>query len=77
MNNRICWFILLISKSDVLNLDTYVARMKECRSAFKILTGKLTEMSPLERHRNRLEYNSLELKEMGISTRSWVDSAQE
>ena len=70
-----------MSKSEILNIDNYVARKKErkkeYRRAFNILTAKLTEMSPLERHRNRLEYiNSLELKEIGISTRSWVDSAQ-
>ena len=52
--------------------------MKEDRSAFKILIGKLTGNRPLGRPRRRWEDNiRMDLKEIGISTRIWVDSAQD
>ena len=44
------------------------------RSAFKILTGK----RPLGRPRRRWEDNiRMDLEEVGINTRIWVDSAQD
>ena len=56
----------------------YVARMEEGRSAFKILTGKPTGKRPLARPRRRWEDNiRMDLKELGINTRNWVDSAQD
>ena len=56
----------------------HVARMEEGRSALKILTGKPTEKRPLGRPRRRWEDNIREdLKEIGINTRNWVDSAQD
>ena len=52
--------------------------MQEGSSAFKILTGKPTENIPLGRPRRRWEDNiRMDLKELGINTRSWVDSAQD
>jgi hypothetical protein len=52
--------------------------MKEGRSAFKILTGTPTGQRPLGRPRNRWEDNTrIDLKEIGITTRNWVDSAQD
>ena len=43
-------------------------------SAFKILTGKI----PLGMPRGSLEDNiRMDLKEIGIITRNWVDSAQD
>ena len=52
--------------------------MVEGVSAFKILTGKPTEKRPLGRHKRRWEDNiRMELKEIGINTRNWVDSAQD
>ena len=52
----------------------HVARMEECRSAFKILTGKPTGKRPLGRPRRRWEDNiRMVLKEIGINTRNWVD----
>ena len=52
--------------------------MEEDRSAFKILTGKPTGKSPLERPRRRWEDNiGMNLKGIGINTRNWVDSAQD
>ena len=60
-------------KSRRLRWAGRVARMEEVRSAFKILTGKLTGKRPLGRPRSRWKHN----KEIGISTRNWVDSTQD
>ena len=50
----------------------------EGRSAFNILTGKPTEKIPLGRPKRRWEDNvRMVLKEIGINTRNWVDSAQD
>jgi hypothetical protein len=55
----------------------HVARIEEDRSSFKILTGEPTGKRPLERLRRRWEDNiRKDLKEIGINTRNWVDSAQ-
>ena len=52
--------------------------MEEGRSAFKNLTGKSTGKSPLGRPRRRWEDNvRMDLKEIGINTKNWVDSAQD
>ena len=51
--------------------------MEEGRSAFKILTGTPTGKRPSGRPRRRWEDNIImDLKEIGINTRNWVDSAQ-
>ena len=51
--------------------------MEEVRNAFNILTGKPTGKRPLERRRHRRGNNiRKDLKEIGINTRNWVDSAQ-
>ena len=48
------------------------------RSAFKILTGKHTGKRPLGRPRRRWEDNiRVDLKEICINTRNWVDSTQD
>ena len=52
--------------------------MEEGRSAFKILTGKPTGKKHLGRLRRIWEDNlRMDLKEMGINMRNWVDSAQD
>ena len=52
--------------------------MEEGRSAFKILTGKPTGKRPLGRPRCRWEENvRIDLEEIGISARNWVNSAQD
>ena len=52
--------------------------MEEGGSAFKILTGKPTGKIPLGKPRRRWEDNiRMELKEIDINTRNWVDSAQD
>ena len=49
--------------------------MEEGRSAFKILTGKLTGKRPLGRPRRRWEDNiRMYLEEIGINVGNWVDS---
>ena len=47
-------------------------------SAFKILTGKPTGKMLLGRPKRRWEDNiRIYLKEIGVSTRNWADSAQD
>ena len=49
--------------------------MQEC---FQILIGTPAGKRPLGRSRRRWEGNiRLDLKEMGINTRNWVDSVQD
>ena len=56
----------------------HVARMEGGRNAFKILTGTFTRKRPLGRPRCRWEDNiKIDLKEIGINTRNWVDSARD
>ena len=51
--------------------------MVEGRSAFKILTGKPTGKRPLGRSRHIWVDNiRMNLKEIGINTRNWIDLAQ-
>ena len=50
----------------------------EGRSAFKILTGKLTGKRCLGRPRRRWEDNiRMDLKVVGTNTRNWIDSAED
>ena len=52
--------------------------MEEGRCAFKILIGKSSGKRPLGRPWRIWEYNiKMDLKEIGINTRNWVDSAQD
>ena len=52
--------------------------MEEGRSAFKTLSGKPKGKRPLGRPRRRWEDNiRMDLKEIGINTRKWVDSPQD
>ena len=57
----------------------HVARMEEGMSASKILIGKRTRKIPLGRPWRRWEDNNIriDLKELGINTKNWVDSAQD
>ena len=55
-----------------------MARMGEGKSACKILTGTPAGNSPIGRPRRRWEDNiSMDLEEVGISARNWVDSTQD
>ena len=48
------------------------------RNGFKMLTAKPTGKRPLERPKRRWEDNiRMHLKEIGIGTRNWVNSAQD
>jgi len=48
--------------------------MEEDKSAFKMLTGKPIGNKPLGRPRRRWEHNiRMDLKEIGIGRRNWVD----
>jgi hypothetical protein len=56
----------------------HVARMEEGSRDFKILTRTSTGRRPLGRPRHRWEDNiRMNLKEIGINTRNWVDLAQD
>ena len=55
-------------------MGRHIARMKEGRSGLKMLTGK----RPLGRPWRTWEDNiRMDLVEIGINTRNWVDSAQD
>jgi hypothetical protein len=65
-------------KSRRLRWADQVARMEEGRSGFKILTGKPTGKRALGRPRHRWEKSiRMDLKEVGINRRIWIDSAQD
>ena len=65
-------------KSRRLRWAGHVARMEEGRCSFKILTGKPTGKRPLGRPRRKWEENiRVDLKEIGMNTRNWVESAQD
>ena len=65
-------------KSRRMRWTGHVARMKEGRSAFKILTGKPTGKRPLGRPRRRWEDSiRMDLEEIGIIAGNWVDSTQD
>ena len=52
--------------------------MEEGKSTLKLLTGTLAGKRPLGRPRRRWEDNiRMDLKELGIKTRNWVDSAED
>ena len=64
--------IVRVIKSRRLKWAGHVARI-EGRSSFKMLTG-----TPLGMPRRRWEDNiRMDLKEIGINTRNWVDSVQD
>ena len=70
--------IVRVIKSRRLRWAGHVARMEKGRNTFNILTGTLTEKRPLGRPKQRWEDNiRMDLKEIGINTRNWVDSAQD
>ena len=56
----------------------HLARMEEGRSAFKILRDKPTGKRRLGWHRHTWEESiRMDLKDIGINTRNWVDSTQD
>ena len=70
--------IVRVITSRRLRWAGHVARMEEGRTVFKILTGTPTGKRPLGRPRRRCEANiGMNLKEIGINTRNWVDLAQD
>ena len=52
------------------------ARMEEERNAFKLLRGNPKGKRPLGRPRCRCDIR-MDLKEIGINTSNWIDSAQD
>ena len=67
--------IVRVIKSKRLRWAGHVARMEECRSAFKILTGKRTGKRLFGRPRSRWEDNiRMDLEEIGVNAGNWVGS---
>jgi hypothetical protein len=65
-------------KYKILIWVVHVARVKESRGIFKILTGKPTGKRLVGKPRRRWEDNiRMDLEEIGINARNWVDSAKE
>ena len=59
-------------------MGSHVVRIEESRSAFKLLTVRPRGKRPFGRSRCRLEDDiKMDLKEIGINTRNWVDSVQD
>ena len=59
-------------------MGSHVAKMKEGRSAFKILTGAPAGKRPLGKPRRRWEdIMRMDLEEIGIDAGNWVDWAQD
>ena len=65
-----------VIKSRRLRWASHVARREEGRSVFKILiaTGKMFSGRPRQRWEENIR---IDLTEIGINTRSWVESAQD
>ena len=65
-----------MTKSRRLRWARHVGRIEVGRRAFKILTRKLTGKRSLWRPRRKWEDNiRMDLKEIGINMRNWVDLA--
>ena len=75
-NFVVCTVIVWVIKSRRLRWTGHVARMKERRSAFKILTCTPTGKKPLGRPRQE-DNIRMDLKEMDIHPWNWVNSAQD
>ena len=74
----VIYVIYSLTKSARFKWEGHVARMEEGRNAFRILTGTPKGKRPLGRPRRRWENNiRMDLKEIGINTRNWVDSCQD
>jgi hypothetical protein len=70
--------IVRVIKSRRLRWASHIPTMEEDRSAFKILTGTPSGKIPLGRPKHRWEDNiRINLKEIGINTRNWVDLTQD
>ena len=68
--------IVRVIKCRRLRWADHVAKMEEGGSAFKVLTGRHT--AKIRLGRRRWEGNiRMDLEEIGINTRNWVDSAQD
>ena len=70
--------MVMVINSRRLRWPGHIAGMEEGRSAFKFLPGKPIGNIPLGRPRRRWEDNiRIDLNEIGINTKNWVDSAQD
>jgi hypothetical protein len=66
--------LVRVIKSRRLTWAGHLARLEECRNAFKILRGKFTGNRPFGRFRCRWENNiRTDLKKIELNTRNWTD----
>ena len=82
VTNYVYWCVYYGTQITVVlgNLQTNISRtrMGEGRTTFKILKGAPTESRPLGRPRRRWEDDiRMDLNDIGINTRNWVDLAQD
>ena len=69
--------IVRVIKSRKLRWADHVALMEEGRCAIKILKSKPTRKDHAGRPRRRSENtNRIKIKEIGVNTRNWIDSAE-
>ena len=69
-----------VIKSRRMRWSGHIAKMEEDRSTFKIITGRPKPIgkTPSGAPRSRWEDNiRMDLKEIGINMRNWVESAQD
>ena len=66
-----------MSKSRRLKWAEHVARLDESREDLRILTCKPIEKWLLGKPRRRLEDIRVDIKEIGVATRNWIDSASD
>ena len=64
----------MVIKSRRLRWAGHVDRMEEDRTAFKMLTGKSTGQRPRHGWEDNIR---MDLKEIGINKRNWVDQARD
>ncbi|KAJ4438750.1 hypothetical protein ANN_14701 [Periplaneta americana] len=65
-------------KSRRLRWAGHVARMGECRNAYRVLVGRPEGKRPLGRPRRRWEDNiKMDLREVGYDDRDWINLAQD
>jgi hypothetical protein len=70
--------IIIVTKLRSMSWAGYVARMRQLRSAYKILVGKSEEKRPVGTPRRRWEDNiRMDLREIGWKGVDLIDMAQD
>jgi hypothetical protein len=69
--------IIRVIKSRRIRKAGQVARMREMRNSYNVLTGKPERKRPLGRPRHRWEDIRMDLREIGSEIVDWIRQAQE